>query len=61
MIPFPGPGSVVRTMDLPKLEFPYLRDQIVGVDASFETAFGHRMMIYCDYTASGRTLNFVEE
>jgi selenocysteine lyase/cysteine desulfurase len=48
-------------MDLPKLELPYLRDQIVGVDASFETAFGHRMMIYCDYTASGRTLNFVEE
>lgn len=48
-------------MDLPKLEFSYLRDQIVGVDASFETAFGQRMMIYCDYTASGRTLDFVEE
>lgn len=48
-------------MDLPKLDFPYLRDQIVGVDSSFETAFGQRMMVYCDYTASGRTLRFVED
>ena len=48
-------------MDLPKLEFRYLRDQIVGVDASFETAFGQRMLIYCDYTASGRTLAFIED
>lgn len=48
-------------MDLPKLEFSYLRDQIVGVDASFETAFGQRMLIYCDYTASGRTLGFIED
>jgi selenocysteine lyase/cysteine desulfurase len=48
-------------MDLPKLDFPYLRDQIVGVDSSFETAFGQRMLVYCDYTASGRTLGFVEE
>ena len=48
-------------MDLPKLDFPYLRDQIVGVDSSFETAFGQRMLVCCDYTASGRTLGFVEE
>jgi selenocysteine lyase/cysteine desulfurase len=48
------------SMDLPKLEFSYLRDQIVGVDASFETAFGQKMLVYCDYTASGRTLGFIE-
>ena len=42
------------------LSFEYLRQQIVGVDSTFETAFGRRMMVYCDYTASGRCLAFVE-
>ncbi|HKK71115.1 MAG TPA: aminotransferase class V-fold PLP-dependent enzyme [Candidatus Krumholzibacteria bacterium] len=44
-----------------KLDFAYLRSQIVGVDSSFSTPFGQRMLVYCDYTASGRTLRFVEE
>ena len=48
-------------MDLPNLDFRYLRGQIVGVDGSFRTAFGQRMLVYCDYTASGRTLEFIEE
>ena len=38
-----------------------LRSQIVGVDASFPTPFGERLMVYCDYTASGRCLSFVEQ
>jgi len=38
----------------------YLRQQIVGVDSTFETPFGERLMSYCDYTASGRCLRFVE-
>lgn len=48
-------------MDLPRLDFAYLRSQIVGVDSSFATPFGQRLLVYCDYTASGRTLRFVEE
>ena len=43
-----------------KLDLAYLRDQIVGVDSTFETPFGQRLMVYCDYTASGRCLRFVE-
>ena len=43
-----------------KLDPAYLRDQIVGVDSTFETPFGRRLMVYCDYTASGRCLRFVE-
>lgn len=42
------------------LEPAYLREQIVGVDSTFETPFGERLMVYCDYTASGRCLRFVE-
>jgi len=42
------------------LDPAYLRQQIVGVDSTFETPFGERLMLYCDYTASGRCLRFVE-
>ncbi len=45
---------------MPKLEPSYLRQQIVGVDSTFQTPFGERLMVYCDYTASGRCLRFVE-
>ncbi len=41
--------------------FDFLRRQIVGIDSSFETPFGRRLMVYCDYTASGRCLLFVEK
>ena len=40
--------------------FDYLRRQIVGIDSAFDTPFGRRLMVYCDYTASGRCLVFVE-
>lgn len=43
-----------------KLSFGWLREQTVGVDAPITTPFGERTMVYCDYTASGRCLNFVE-
>jgi selenocysteine lyase/cysteine desulfurase len=47
-------------MSKAKLDPAYLRQQIVGVDSTFETPFGERLMVYCDYTASGRCLQFVE-
>ena len=43
-----------------RLDPAFLRNQIVGVDSTFETPFGQRLMVYCDYTASGRCLRFVE-
>jgi selenocysteine lyase/cysteine desulfurase len=43
-----------------KLEFDFLREQIVGIDSIFDTPFGQRLMVYCDYTASGRCLKFIE-
>jgi selenocysteine lyase/cysteine desulfurase len=44
-----------------KITPEYLRNSIIGVDAPFCTPFGQRLMLYCDYTASGRTLNFIEK
>jgi len=40
--------------------FEFLRSQIVGIDSAFDTPFGRRLMVYCDYTASGRCLVFLE-
>jgi selenocysteine lyase/cysteine desulfurase len=40
--------------------FAFLREQTVGADALLTTPFGERLMVYCDYTASGRCLRFVE-
>ncbi len=47
-------------MQKPRLTPAFLRQQIVGVDSTFDTPFGERLMVYCDYTASGRCLRFVE-
>ncbi len=44
-----------------KLTPEFLRQQIIGIDSSFKTPFGERLMVYCDYTASGRCLSFVEK
>lgn len=47
-------------MDSRSLDFAFLREQIVGIDTTFRTPFGQRLMVYCDYTASARCLDFVE-
>ncbi len=43
-----------------KLDFDFLRQQVVGADAPIATPFGERLMVYADYTASGRCLTLVE-
>lgn len=47
-------------MHYPAITPEYLRNQVVGMDSVFETPFGERIMVYCDYTASGRCLHFIE-
>lgn len=42
------------------LEFDFLRRELIGADATIQTPFGERLMMYADYTASGRCLCFVE-
>lgn len=44
----------------PQLDIRYLRDQMIGADARIRTPFGERLMVYGDYTASGRCLSLVE-
>jgi len=47
------------TNDSP-LQFDFLRRELIGADAPIQTPFGERLMMYADYTASGRCLCFVE-
>ncbi|MEZ4697745.1 MAG: aminotransferase class V-fold PLP-dependent enzyme [Rhodothermales bacterium] len=47
-------------MPTQKLTLDFLRTQLIGADATFSTPYGDRLMVYCDYTASGRCLKFVE-
>jgi len=46
--------------ELPHFDLPRLRREILGNGFRFPTPFGERLMVYADYTASGRGLRFVE-
>ena len=48
-------------MTLPTLDFDFLRDQTIGADVPLQTPFGERLLVYADFTASGRSLRFVED
>ncbi|OZC02741.1 aminotransferase class V-fold PLP-dependent enzyme [Rubricoccus marinus] len=38
-----------------------LRADTIGIDAPIQTPFGERLMVYADFTASGRQLGFIED
>jgi selenocysteine lyase/cysteine desulfurase len=42
-------------------DLDYIRSQIIGNDLIFDTPFGERNMLYADFTASGRGVEFIEE
>lgn len=38
-----------------------IRESVIGANAPIHTAFGEKPLIYADYTASGRSLSFIEQ
>ncbi|MFK8049879.1 MAG: aminotransferase class V-fold PLP-dependent enzyme [Halioglobus sp.] len=38
-----------------------IRDSVIGDKRSIQTPFGDKPLVYADYTASGRSLSFIEE
>src|SRR5690606_9578541 len=38
-----------------------IRSSLIGADTAVSTPFGRRRVVYADYTASGRSLGFIEE
>jgi selenocysteine lyase/cysteine desulfurase len=43
------------------MDINWLRQEVIGGASYIETPYGNRLMTYGDYTASGRSLTFVEE
>jgi selenocysteine lyase/cysteine desulfurase len=57
--------SSPQEVNPPDAEFEQLcgliRNSVIGREAAIETPFGLRRMVYADYTASGRSLTFIED
>ncbi|MHA1195907.1 MAG: aminotransferase class V-fold PLP-dependent enzyme [Promethearchaeota archaeon] len=43
------------------LSIEEVRNNVIGRDFAFQTPFGMRLLTYADYTASGRSLKFIEQ
>ena len=43
------------------ISFQQIRDNIIGEHTRIETPFGTKPLVYADYTASGRSLRFIED
>eukprot|EP00475_Leptophrys_vorax_P010480 TRINITY_DN1704_c0_g1_i1.p1 TRINITY_DN1704_c0_g1~~TRINITY_DN1704_c0_g1_i1.p1 ORF type:complete len:994 (-),score=265.41 TRINITY_DN1704_c0_g1_i1:53-3034(-) len=47
--------------DSPQRLLETVRQSLIGANTVYETPFGRRKMLYADYTASGRSVSFIED
>ena len=56
----PGESSVSGESRKEELA-EYIHDHIIGTSQTFLSPFGRRRVLYCDHTASGQSLSFIED
>ena len=39
----------------------HISESVIGKEATFLSPFGRKRIVYCDYTASGKSLSFIED
>ena len=61
-LPYPGEVMTAETSPAPSEDLvSVIRDSIIGRNTAVETPFGLKRLTYADYTASGRSLEFIED
>ncbi|XP_042492911.1 uncharacterized protein LOC122072611 [Macadamia integrifolia] len=56
-----GPLEIgVAKTDPSEIKLEWLRSQLIGHNVRFDTPFGKRILTYADHTASGRSLQYIE-
>uniref|UniRef100_A0A0D9XQA0 Aminotransferase class V domain-containing protein n=1 Tax=Leersia perrieri TaxID=77586 RepID=A0A0D9XQA0_9ORYZ len=53
--------SLFRAKTESEEKVEWVRSQLIGRGAAFDTPFGRRPLVYADHTASGRSLRYVED
>ena len=54
-----APSQVASKEVIPDV-ITFVREDIIGLHAPIQTPFGNRLLLYCDYTASGRLVKSLE-
>ena len=58
--PSESPGESSVSGESKKLA-EYIHDHIIGGSQTFLSPFGRKKVLYCDHTASGQALSFIED
>ena len=53
--------KISRISVAPEKIVEYIQKNIIGSDTTFLSPFGRKKVFYCDYTASGKALRFIED
>jgi selenocysteine lyase/cysteine desulfurase len=57
----PDPEDPKESLENKYKLLKYIHDSVIGLNTKIRTPYGMKPLTYCDYTASGRALSFIED